>query len=79
MVVDFIKNRSKLSDHFDRFLPTGKYGDSKPYVIVDVNYNLAGLPMPMEVDQQPHYYTYDVRARVLYDGKRTVVPLNWVI
>lgn len=79
MFVEFIKNRSKLSEHFARFRPDGKYGDSKPYVIVDINYNLTGLPAPVAEAQQPHYYTYDVRARVLYDGKRDVVPLSWVI
>jgi hypothetical protein len=80
MYVEFIKNHSKVDEHFDRFAPGGKYGNSKAFVIVDINYNLKHPPEKVDDSRAPHYFTYVVLHRALYDGlgRLVAVPEDWI-
>lgn len=70
MFLELTRNGSLLQEHFERFLPGGRYSGKK-FVVLDIELHRTTVPAPLpeRVKQfEKNRYTYIVKLNALYRG-----------
>lgn len=78
MLLEIVKNRVKLKQHFERFAPGGSYGHNRNYAILDIDFkkDAAKRLSPAITAYASFFFFFCVKARRLYDGNAVPVKVE---